>query len=104
MCLTTRSRYNIIYVICYCSISDNNTNNIFCTRQSHLAAKGLLHRSFPHYNELAYVFGKDRAMGCVQRPLPLLARMCQEVTMDFLLTMSRYEVPYDVQSGTKHVY
>uniref|UniRef100_A0A9I9EG29 Retrotransposon protein n=1 Tax=Cucumis melo TaxID=3656 RepID=A0A9I9EG29_CUCME len=30
---------------------------------SHLATKGLLNRSFPHYDKLSYVFGKDRATG-----------------------------------------
>ncbi|KAA0033168.1 putative nuclease HARBI1 [Cucumis melo var. makuwa] len=31
--------------------------------KSHLATKGLLNRSFPHYDKLSYVFGKDRATG-----------------------------------------
>uniref|UniRef100_A0A9I9EHQ6 Retrotransposon protein n=1 Tax=Cucumis melo TaxID=3656 RepID=A0A9I9EHQ6_CUCME len=31
--------------------------------KSHLAAKGLLNKSFVHYDELSYVFGKDRATG-----------------------------------------
>ncbi|KAL4011416.1 hypothetical protein IC575_028474 [Cucumis melo] len=31
--------------------------------KSHPAAKGLLNKSFPHYDELSYVFGKDRATG-----------------------------------------
>ncbi|XP_031744343.1 uncharacterized protein LOC116404989 [Cucumis sativus] len=31
--------------------------------RSHPAAKGLLNKLFPYYDELAYVFGKDRAMG-----------------------------------------
>ena len=35
----------------------------FVLKQSHPAVKGLLHRSFSHYNELSYVFGKDRATG-----------------------------------------
>ncbi|KAA0044843.1 retrotransposon protein [Cucumis melo var. makuwa] len=30
---------------------------------SHPAAKGLLNKSFVHYDELSYVFGKDRATG-----------------------------------------
>ncbi|KAL4022851.1 hypothetical protein IC575_016597 [Cucumis melo] len=30
---------------------------------SHLTAKGLLNKSFPYYDELSYVFGKDRATG-----------------------------------------
>ncbi|KAL4029979.1 hypothetical protein IC575_008207 [Cucumis melo] len=32
-------------------------------RCSHPAAKGLLNKSFVHYDELSYVFGKDRATG-----------------------------------------
>ncbi|KAA0046363.1 retrotransposon protein [Cucumis melo var. makuwa] len=31
--------------------------------KSHPAAKGLLNKSFVHYDELSYVFGKDRATG-----------------------------------------
>ncbi|KAA0060655.1 retrotransposon protein [Cucumis melo var. makuwa] len=31
--------------------------------KSHPAAKDLFNKSFPHYDELLYVFGKDRAMG-----------------------------------------
>ncbi|KAL4011826.1 hypothetical protein IC575_028889 [Cucumis melo] len=31
--------------------------------KSHLAAKGLLNKLFPHYDELSYVFDKDRATG-----------------------------------------
>ena len=31
--------------------------------QTHPAAKGLLNRSFLFYDELFYVFGKDRAIG-----------------------------------------
>ncbi|KAL0546040.1 hypothetical protein IC582_015945 [Cucumis melo] len=31
--------------------------------KSHPATKGLLTKLFPHYDELSYVFGKDRAMG-----------------------------------------
>ncbi|TYK05687.1 retrotransposon protein [Cucumis melo var. makuwa] len=31
--------------------------------KSHPTAKGLLNKSFPHYDELSYMFGKDRAMG-----------------------------------------
>ena len=31
--------------------------------QSHPTAKGLLNKPFPYYDELAYVFGKDRAIG-----------------------------------------
>ncbi|KAA0059814.1 retrotransposon protein [Cucumis melo var. makuwa] len=31
--------------------------------KSHPAAKRLLNKSFPHYNELSYVFGKDHATG-----------------------------------------
>ena len=31
--------------------------------QSHPAAKGLLNKSFPYYDELTYVFGRDRATG-----------------------------------------
>uniref|UniRef100_A0A9I9EEF2 Myb/SANT-like domain-containing protein n=1 Tax=Cucumis melo TaxID=3656 RepID=A0A9I9EEF2_CUCME len=31
--------------------------------KSHTAAKGLLNKSFSHYDELSYVFGKDRATG-----------------------------------------
>ncbi|KAA0041229.1 glycine-rich cell wall structural protein 1-like [Cucumis melo var. makuwa] len=31
--------------------------------QSHLVVKGLLNKLFPYYNELAYAFGHDRAMG-----------------------------------------
>uniref|UniRef100_A0A9I9EDD4 Uncharacterized protein n=1 Tax=Cucumis melo TaxID=3656 RepID=A0A9I9EDD4_CUCME len=33
------------------------------TPKSHPAAKDLFNKSFPHYDELLYVFGKDRAMG-----------------------------------------
>ena len=29
--------------------------------QSHPAAKGLLNKPFPYYDELTYVFGRDRA-------------------------------------------
>ncbi|KAA0052026.1 retrotransposon protein [Cucumis melo var. makuwa] len=35
----------------------------FFDNWSHPAAKGLLNKSFPHYDELSYVFGKDRARG-----------------------------------------
>ncbi|KAA0065651.1 retrotransposon protein [Cucumis melo var. makuwa] len=31
--------------------------------KSHPVAKGLLNKSFPHYDELSYMFGKDRATG-----------------------------------------
>ncbi|KAL0556207.1 hypothetical protein IC582_004717 [Cucumis melo] len=31
--------------------------------RSHLAAKGLLNKPFPYYDELTYVFGRDRATG-----------------------------------------
>ncbi|KAL0556773.1 hypothetical protein IC582_005289 [Cucumis melo] len=31
--------------------------------RSHPAAKGLLNKPFPYYDELTYVFGRDRAMG-----------------------------------------
>ncbi|KAL4023283.1 hypothetical protein IC575_017035 [Cucumis melo] len=31
--------------------------------KSHPAAKGLLNKSFPHYDELSYTFGKDHATG-----------------------------------------
>ena len=31
--------------------------------QTYPAAKGLLNKPFPYYNELAYVFGKDRTTG-----------------------------------------
>ncbi|KAA0036695.1 retrotransposon protein [Cucumis melo var. makuwa] len=31
--------------------------------QSHPAAKGLLNKPFPYYDELTYVFGRDRATG-----------------------------------------
>lgn len=30
--------------------------------QSHPAAKGLLNKTFPYYDDMTYVFGKDRAM------------------------------------------
>lgn len=31
--------------------------------QSHPTSKGLLNKLFPYYNDLSYVFGKDRATG-----------------------------------------
>ncbi|KAA0054345.1 retrotransposon protein [Cucumis melo var. makuwa] len=36
---------------------------IVAEKESHPAAKGLLNKSFVHYDELSYVFGKDRATG-----------------------------------------
>ncbi|KAA0052358.1 putative nuclease HARBI1 [Cucumis melo var. makuwa] len=36
---------------------------VFDNWVNHPAAKGLLNKSFPHYDELSYVFGKDRATG-----------------------------------------
>ena len=32
--------------------------------QSHPAVKGFLNKSFSYYDELAYVFRRDRATGC----------------------------------------
>ncbi|KAL4028647.1 hypothetical protein IC575_011848 [Cucumis melo] len=36
---------------------------IFFSPQSHSAAKGLLNKLFPYYNELTYVFSRDRTTG-----------------------------------------
>ena len=36
---------------------------IFFFPQSHPAAKGLLNKPFPYYDELIYVFDRDRATG-----------------------------------------
>ncbi|KAL4028509.1 hypothetical protein IC575_011706 [Cucumis melo] len=38
--------------------------------KSHPAAKGLLHKSFPYYDDLSYVFGKDRTTGARSETFP----------------------------------
>ncbi|KAA0051872.1 retrotransposon protein [Cucumis melo var. makuwa] len=39
------------------------TPSTLALEQSHLATKGLLNRSFSHYYDLSYVFGRDYATG-----------------------------------------
>uniref|UniRef100_A0A9I9EBL1 Retrotransposon protein n=1 Tax=Cucumis melo TaxID=3656 RepID=A0A9I9EBL1_CUCME len=41
--------------------SQRKKSSIIGSRCSHLAAKGLLNKLFPYYDELSYVFDKDRA-------------------------------------------
>ncbi|KAL4032664.1 hypothetical protein IC575_005745 [Cucumis melo] len=44
--------------------SDNGTfRSGYLAQLSHPAAKGLLNKPFPYYDELTYVFGRDRATG-----------------------------------------
>lgn len=47
--------------------------------QSHPNAKGLRNKSFPYYDELSQVFGKDRANGeCVESPADAVEEIANE--------------------------
>ncbi|KAA0033869.1 retrotransposon protein [Cucumis melo var. makuwa] len=45
---------------------------------SHPAAKGLINKSFPYYDDLSYVFGKDHATGARIEIFAMWDQMCQE--------------------------
>ncbi|TYK18628.1 retrotransposon protein [Cucumis melo var. makuwa] len=57
--------------------------------KSHTAAKGLLNKSFSHYDELSYVFGKDRATGGRPRVLQTLGQTILLGTSHLSLTLRR---------------
>uniref|UniRef100_A0A9I9EMG7 Retrotransposon protein n=1 Tax=Cucumis melo TaxID=3656 RepID=A0A9I9EMG7_CUCME len=58
--------------------------------QSHPTAKGLLNKSFPYYDELAYAFGRDRAKG----------RFAETFTGISSIKPTRYE-GFDMPDGNK---
>ncbi|KAL0553490.1 hypothetical protein IC582_007385 [Cucumis melo] len=54
--------------------------------KSHSAAKGLLNKSFLHYDKLSYVFGKDRAREAGPRVLRMLGQTILLGTRHFVTT------------------
>ncbi|XP_038895852.1 uncharacterized protein LOC120084021 [Benincasa hispida] len=76
------------------SQSGFNWNEEFKCVQSHPNAKGMWNKSFPHYDDLSTVFGKDRAVGqSSENPYMMATNAFREFEDDIRLGSQDYHTP-----------
>ena len=79
--------------------------------KSHLYAKGLRNKSFPYLDQLAIVFGRDRAIGeAAETPADAVEHMEQGVTNTKFVNEEIFDVDWNnnidlenIQIGRAHV-